>query len=283
MEESSEVSHQKINSEQEKLELEIFQLKKPWYRRINSWIAVLSAIAALVGVIGQSILSNIQAERVLLDASRAKDDVVRLKLQNAALNVQNEQKSRELLRKKEELESIEQLIRVAKLELNNLSSSEVTAAQLSIANEAINSVSKITATALARQDWSPIFQRGSAQKDMKAIAKSISLPDSAKPGEVVIVEIVFKQTIRSSNLSPFSIHLGEIVNENFEPTTVLEQFPSSAGVNRLSITVPSTSTPGKYRLRINLFSGPGIANLKEPIHESINATLFATDGMLYIN
>jgi hypothetical protein len=68
--------------QKEKLRLEIKNIKKPSYRRFTFWTGSISLLLAVIGVIGQSILSNIKSERAMLDLVKiesAKDSMYKVK------------------------------------------------------------------------------------------------------------------------------------------------------------------------------------------------------------
>ena len=55
-----------------KLALEIGELGQPYRNRPTFWLSVASALIAVIGVIGQSYLSNIKSERAMLDVAKAE-------------------------------------------------------------------------------------------------------------------------------------------------------------------------------------------------------------------
>jgi len=55
-----------------KLALEIAELGQPNRNRPTFWLSVASALIAVIGVIGQSYLSNIKSERAMLDVAKAE-------------------------------------------------------------------------------------------------------------------------------------------------------------------------------------------------------------------
>jgi hypothetical protein len=55
-----------------KLALEITELGQPYRNRPTFWLSIASALIAVIGVIGQSYLSNIKSERAMLDVAKAE-------------------------------------------------------------------------------------------------------------------------------------------------------------------------------------------------------------------
>lgn len=61
-----------------KLQLEINELDRPYRQRPTFWISAVSVVIALVGVLGQSYLSNIQSERAELEVAQSRVVIARL-------------------------------------------------------------------------------------------------------------------------------------------------------------------------------------------------------------
>jgi hypothetical protein len=65
--------------EKKKLQLEIRELDRPYHLRPTFWISIASVVIALVGVFGQSYLSNIKSERTELEVAQSRKELKKLR------------------------------------------------------------------------------------------------------------------------------------------------------------------------------------------------------------
>lgn len=60
--------------EREKIALEIQEMRKPFFAKPANWLSIAAAVAALGGVIGQSLVSNYKVERARLETAEQQKD-----------------------------------------------------------------------------------------------------------------------------------------------------------------------------------------------------------------
>jgi len=94
-----------------KLECELRELNRPWFKRPIVYVNSIVAVTALVGVAGQSLLSSIKAERTLLHSEQAIKEAETATLEKEAAIAESESA-------RAELESIRNSVRVARESLD---------------------------------------------------------------------------------------------------------------------------------------------------------------------
>lgn len=75
------LSNERQQLEIKKLGLEVSELSKPWYSKHQIFVNALIGVTAVLSVFGQSVLSNIKAERLLLEVEKKTHIVEELRAQ----------------------------------------------------------------------------------------------------------------------------------------------------------------------------------------------------------
>lgn len=92
---------EKLKLENEKLQCEIRELRRPFYMRPSFWVAAATAVFAIFGMLGQYTISSIRSEQATLNAEKAEKRVKNAK----TLEKKSERKNKELIKNKFQLES----------------------------------------------------------------------------------------------------------------------------------------------------------------------------------
>lgn len=189
--------------EKEKLILEVNALKTPWYKKPAMVLAILSFIAAFIGVYGQYLFSNIQAETTKNELALAEIRLSEIKEKETNLSTSIDAKKKELERTKAKHEEL-----IAALEKLGIVKEQQS--KLSDKDKETSDAYKTVVSAIDREgsQWSYVGK----YKDGSYISKHfgvLNIPDIGQ--HIIATDDVFKRDNKPIYTQEAGWVMGEIV------------------------------------------------------------------------